>query len=168
MAYLTPNETPGGMAGLPGRQVSDEDVRIRSDPEPIEAWRRAWRALAQQISTKALRALRKALENDDKRLLQGATCSPPPLQAVQDWPVQAACSLGYCGWQGDGLETVAEVEMYFGQVCFDADTRLGEPGACRYFLNWFDETPREEMRFALLVELQRELACREFPPYEPS
>jgi hypothetical protein len=166
MAYLTPNETPGGMAGLPGNRVSDEDVIIQPDPEPIEAWRRAWRAIAAQLSTKALRALRKALENDDPRLIQSATTSPPPLQAVQDWPVQAACSLGYCGWQGYGLATVGEVHEYFAQVCFDAGERLGQEDGVRYFLQWFDETPRDTMRFALLVEVLRELCCREWPPYE--
>jgi hypothetical protein len=84
-----PNHMAGGMAGLPSRRVSDEDVIIRHEPEPIEAWRRAWRAIAQQISTRALRALQKALENDNKQLLQGQTTSPPSLQAVQDWPIEA-------------------------------------------------------------------------------
>ena len=160
------NEIAGGMAGLPGNRVADEDVIIHRDAEPIEVWKRAWRAIAQQTSTKALRALQKALENDDKRLVQGRTTSPPPLQCVQDWAVEAACSLGYCGWQGDGLQTVGEVHEYFAEVCFAAGERLGEENGVRYFLAWFDETPREEMRFALLVEVQRELFCREWPPYE--
>ncbi len=47
--------------------------------------------------------------SDDPRLTQGSTTTPP-LMCVQDWPVEAACVLGFCGWQGDGLETVAEVE----------------------------------------------------------
>jgi hypothetical protein len=74
--------------------------------------------------------------------------------------VEAACGLGYCGWQGDGLETVAEVEEFFARTCFEADQRLGEPAACRWFLNWFDETPREEMRRQLLPEVNRSLAQR--------
>src|SRR5262249_42196250 len=77
---------------------------------------------------------------------EGATRPPPPLQCVQDWPVEAACAVGFCGWQGDGLETVAEVEEFFARVCFEIDQRLGEPAACRWFLNWFDETPRDDMR----------------------
>jgi hypothetical protein len=44
--------------------------------------------------------------------------------------------VGYCAWQGDGLETVAEVEEFFARVCFEADQVLGEPAACRWFLNW--------------------------------
>jgi hypothetical protein len=127
----------------------------------MESWRKVWReGLAPQISTSGLEALRRALIRDDARLLQGATTSPPPLQCVQDWPVEAACGLGYCGWQGDGLETVAEVEEYFARACFEADQRLGEPAGCRWFLNWFDETPREEMRRQLAAEVNRSLAQR--------
>jgi hypothetical protein len=97
---------------------------------------------------------------DDPRLLQGATTSPPPLQCVEDWPVEAACGLGYCGWQGEGLQSVAEVEEYFARACFEADQRLGEPAAVRWFLNWFDETPRADMRRQLLAEINRTLAHR--------
>jgi hypothetical protein len=127
----------------------------------MESWRKVWReGLAPVLSTTGLDALRKALQSDDTRLLQGATTTPPPLQCVQDWPVEAACGLGYCGWQGEGLETVAEVEEYFARVCFEVDQRLGEPAACRWFLNWFDETPRDEMRGLLLAEVHRTLAQR--------
>jgi hypothetical protein len=97
---------------------------------------------------------------DDPRLLQGATTTPPPLQCVQDWPVEAACVLGYCAWQGEGLETVAEVEEFFARACFEADQLLGEPAACRWFLNWYDDTPRDEMRRLLLAEVNRTLAQR--------
>jgi hypothetical protein len=127
----------------------------------MESWRKVWReGLAPHISTAGLEALRDALICDDARLLQGATTSPPPLQCVQDWPVEAACGLSYCGWQGDGLESVAEVEDYFAQRCFEADQVLGEPAACRWFLNWFDETPRDEMRRLLLGELHYTLTQR--------
>src|SRR5688572_13845434 len=92
----------------------------------MESWRKVWReGLAPQLSTAGLDALRHALLNDDSRLIQGATTSPPPLQCVQEWPVEAACGLGYCGWQGERLETVAEVEEFFARACFEADQRLG-------------------------------------------
>ncbi len=127
----------------------------------MESWRKVWReGVAPLLSTSGLEALQQALKNDDARLLQGLTTTPPPLQCVQDWPVEAACALGFCGWQGDGLETVAEVEEFFARTCFEIDQRLGEPAACRWFLNWFDETPREEMREQLLAEVQRALAQR--------
>jgi hypothetical protein len=127
----------------------------------MESWRRVWReGLAPQLSRHALEALSVALTRDDPRLLQGATTSPPPLQCVQDWPVEAACALGFCGWLGEKLQTVAEVEEFFARACFEADQRLGEPAGCRWFLNWFDETPRPDMRRLLLAEVNRELAQR--------
>ncbi|HLW65418.1 MAG TPA: hypothetical protein VKS79_08885 [Gemmataceae bacterium] len=129
----------------------------------MESWRKVWReGFAPMLSTAGLQALRKALTADDTRLIQGSTSSPPPLMCVQDWPVEAACALGFCAWQGDGLETVAEVEEFFARTCYEADQRLGEPAACRYFLNWFDDTPRLEMRKLLLEEVNRTLAER-FP-----
>ena len=131
----------------------------------MDSWRKVWRdGLAPLVSTEGLEALRTALASDDARLLQGATTTPPPLQCVQDWPVEAACALGYCGWQGEGLESVAEVEEYFARLCFEVDQRLGEPAACRWFLNWFDETPRDEMRDLLLAEVNRTLARRRADP----
>jgi len=127
----------------------------------MESWRKTWReGLAPQLSVPALTALRRALLTDDARLLQGATTSPPPLQCVQDWQVEAACALGYCGWLGSGLATVAEVEEFFARMCFEADQLLGEPAACRWFLNWYDDTPRDEMRRQLLAEVNRALAQR--------
>src|SRR5262249_35426452 len=127
----------------------------------MESWKHVWRnGVAPLLSTMSLEVLRKALVADDSRLLQGATTSPPPLQCVQDWPVEGACGLGYCGWQGDGLETVGEVEEFFARMCFEIDQRMGEPAACRWFLNWFDDTPREQMRSELLGEVQRVLAQR--------
>ncbi len=112
------------------------------------------------LSTVGLMSLRDALRSDDPRLVQGATTTPPPLMCVQDWPVEACCALGYCGWQGDALHTVGEVEEHFAKCCFEADQRLGEPAACRWFLNWFDDTPRSEMRRELLAEVELALAER--------
>ncbi len=127
----------------------------------METWRKVWReGLVPQLSTASLEALRRGLSQDDQQLLQGATTTPPPLQCVQDWPVEAACVLGYCGWQGEGLETVAQVEDYFARACYEADRRLGEPAACRWFLNWYDDTPRDEMRRLLLEEVDLALAER--------
>ena len=129
----------------------------------MENWRNVWRnGFVPVLSTKGLGDLRDALRTDDLRLVQGATTSPPPLMCVQDWPVEACCALGYCGWQGDGLTSVGEVEEFFAKCCFEADERLGEPAACRWFLNWFDDTPRDQMRRELLAEVELALAER-FP-----
>jgi len=129
----------------------------------MESWRKVWRdGFAPILSTAGLEMLRDALSRDDARLTQGATTTPPPLMCVQDWPVEACCALGFCGWRGDGLETVGEVEEFFARCCFEADQRLGEPAACRWFLNWFDDTPRDEMRRELLSEVEIVLGER-FP-----
>lgn len=128
----------------------------------MESWRMVWRdGFVPHISDSALASLRDALMSDDKTLTQGSTTTPPPLMCVQDWPVEAACALGFCGWHGEDLKTVGEVEEYFAKLCFLADQTLGEPAACRWFLNWFDDVPREEMRKELLAEVQLAINQRE-------
>jgi hypothetical protein len=127
----------------------------------MESWRKVFKeGFAPQLSMKALEVLKKALETDDQTLLQGATTSPPPLECVRDWPVEAACFIGYCGWKGENLTSVAEVEEFFAKACFETDNRLGEPAACRWFLNWADDSPRKEVRRELLVEVNREIQRR--------
>jgi hypothetical protein len=124
----------------------------------MQSWPRIWRiGLAPQLSTLGLESLRHALASDDDRLLQGATTSPPALESMRDRQVEAACALGYCGWQGDGLTTVAQVTVHFQTLCLQADRALGQPAACRLFLNWFDSTPRSAMRRQLLAEVNRTL-----------
>jgi len=126
----------------------------------MEEWRRVWReGLAPVLSTRSLEALRRALEADDARLLQGATTLPPPLYCVRDWPAEGACALGFCGWQGEGLVTVEEVEAFFARICFTCDQRFPQ-SVIHHFVNWFDETPRDEMRPLLLAEVNRSLAER--------
>lgn len=127
----------------------------------MESWRKGWReGFAPILSTAGLEAVLKALESDDMRLVQGATTTPPPLMCVQDWPVEAACILGFCGWQGDGLTTVGEVELHFANVCFLADQRLGSPAECRWFLNFWDDTPRDELRREMIGEVKLALNTR--------
>jgi len=127
----------------------------------MASWRKVWRkGIAPLLSNEALDALGRGLLHDDARLLQGATTTPPPLQCVQDWPVEAACVLGYCGWKGDGLETVAEVEEFFARICHEICFRLGDPAGCRWFLNWWDESPRDKARHLLLAEVERETYIR--------
>ncbi len=128
----------------------------------MESWRKVWRdGLMPLLTTHSLSVLRDALIDDDERLLQGATTAPPPLETLSACAVEAACVLGFCGWQAEGLETVGEVEEFFARHCFEIDQRLGEPAGCRWFLNWFDQTPRAVMRANLLPEVQRALALRQ-------
>src|SRR3954465_1811983 len=127
----------------------------------MESWRLVWRGgVVPGLSPAGGGALRGALGGDAPRLTQGSTTTPPTLMCVQDWPVEAACALGFCGWQGEGLDAVGEGEEFFARACFEADQRLGEPAACRWFLNWFDDTPRDQMRRELLEEVEKALADR--------
>lgn len=125
----------------------------------VPAWKVVWRkGIAPQLTVGALVALKKALLTDDVRLLQGATTSPPPFNTVKKFPVDAACALGYCGWQGEGLSTAEQVDDYFHQLCWEAEKLSGYP--TRWFLNFFDDTPRAEMRRELLIEVQAALDSR--------
>lgn len=127
----------------------------------MEAWRYTWRhGIAPAMSTAALEALANGLETGDERITQGSTTVPPPMACVLAWPVEGACAIGYAGWHGEGYRQVGEVEDYFATVCFRADSLLGEEAACRHFLNWFDDTPREQMLCELLAEVRLVLAKR--------
>ena len=138
---------------------------------PFQSWQLVFReGFAPILPTACLEALARGLRADDPALIQGRTTEPPPLLCVQDWPCEGGCFLAFAGWKGEGLETVGEVEEFFARACFEADQRLGEPAACRWFLNWFDDTPRDEMRRELLAEVERALAERlpiEKPVAEP-
>lgn len=133
----------------------------------MEDWRKVWRdGFAPLASSAGLLALRDALLTDNQQLHQGCTTTPPPLQCVEDWPCEGACALSFMGWKGSELATVGEVEKFFNKACYDADQRIGEVAACRWFLNWFDDTPRDIMRHELLAEVELALANRqvELPP----
>jgi hypothetical protein len=125
----------------------------------MEKWRRTWRqGVGPALLLPGLEALRAALLTDDPRLIQGHTVEPPCTPTVQDWPVEKACAIGFCGWQGLGLETVGEVDHYFAMMASIIDKRMGSASACRHFFEWFDETPREVMRCELLPEVNRSIA----------
>lgn len=106
---------------------------------------------------KAVRALRDALYADSSVLVQGSTTVPPPLACVVEWPCQGTCLLGYLGWEDPYLRpgsayTVEAVEQRFAEMCFKIDQELGEPAACRWLLNWWDDTPRPDaLKGALIV-----------------
>jgi hypothetical protein len=120
----------------------------------MESWRKVWRnGVVPLVTVPQLQKLANALEHDFSSLIQGATTLPPPLQSYADWPCQGCCGLSYLGWNEERT-TVAEVEEFFARLCFDVDKRLGESAACRYFLNWFDETPQDEMRIKLAEEIR--------------
>ena len=89
--------------------------------------------------------------------------SPPPFSGVQDWPPEGACPWAFAGWQGEVLqsETVGEAEEFFAQVCYGVDMVLTEWGGCRHFLNFWDDTSRDEARRLLLPEVELALTGRD-------
>lgn len=112
----------------------------------------------------SIRRLLAALQSDDERLLQGATTVPPPLLCVQDWPCERADFLAWLSLGSelppagplpvaDGGPTVGEAEEGFARLCSGADQVLGEPAGVRWFLNWWDDTPRPEARSGAASEL---------------
>lgn len=102
-------------------------------------------------------ALMKA---DSPFLTQGSTTTPPPLMCVQDWPAEACDIVAYCSVDDAFSCTVGQVEEGFAKSCFGADTALGEPAACRWFLHFWDDTPRGECFRLVIEEFERELESR--------
>lgn len=126
----------------------------------MEAWQKVFHdGLVPLLTTEQLEVLREGILKDDPRLGQGFTTEPPPLRCVEEWSVEKTDLIGYCGWF-TGLTTVGEIEEFFARTCFEIDQKVGEPAGCRWLLNWYDETPREEMRVKLLVELDLALSKR--------
>jgi hypothetical protein len=137
-------------------------------PGFVPEWQRVFaNGFAPQLGIDGLRALRNALENNDPHLIQGATTVPPPLRVMEDEDVEAACAIVFCGWQGVGLTTVGQAEEFFARACYDCDQIMGESAACRHFLNWFDDTPRDEMRKLLLPVVRRVLSVYEQMHFDP-
>lgn len=124
----------------------------------MESWRLVWRqGFAPLLPLDGLDALLTALRDDDSRLVQGSTTTPPPLRCVEDWLVEAADAIALCGVPGAGgwgEAKVGEIEEFFAKACFDCDQAAGEPAACRWVLNWYDDTPRDEMRAELALEVE--------------
>jgi hypothetical protein len=127
------------------------------EPKALRAWRDG---IAKWLSRPALEALARGLEEDDPRLIQGCTTEPPALTVAKDFRCEGACPIAYAGWiAGKGTAaTVAEVEEYMATIVNMANLDLN--GEAYAFLNWIDETPRDDMRRELLAEVNRELARR--------
>jgi hypothetical protein len=108
----------------------------KTAPEP---WRSIWRnGIAPSLHQRHLEALRRGLESNDSALIHKQSFEPIPLPCIKDFPVHAACALGYPGWKGDRLETVGEAEEFFSRVIHETEERLGEVGAVDLFLRWWD------------------------------
>lgn len=127
----------------------------------LQSWQLVLRqGFLPQWSSETLERALTVLKADDQRLTQGSTTTPPPLMGVQDWTCEQCDFIAFCGVDDPFHSTVGEVEEGFAKSCYEADQTLGEPAACRWFLNWFDDTPRTEVFWGLISELELELNRR--------
>ena len=119
----------------------------------MELFRYVWRVgFAPILPVVGLEALHAALRSDNPALVQGRTTVPQATERGE--ACEGADPIGFALWasQGHGA-TVGEVDDAFANACFEADQLLGEPAACRHFLNWWDATPRQVAIAELLAEV---------------
>jgi hypothetical protein len=150
-------------------RLRSEFERARNEQEPLESWRKVFReGIVPQVSVAGLQNLAQALERDDPRLLQGVTSNPPALACMANDPVEGCCA--WCFLLLDHKRpyqvSVGALDQRFAESCFKASQLCGEAGSARYFLNFLDETPRDEMRKLLLVEVLAALVGRQSQPEE--
>lgn len=124
-----------------------------------KAWQEVFRVAASSCLTRdELLFIRDAIGRDDKRLIQGSTAKPPAIPCVYDWPAECGCLFGLLAFRDGKQPTVAQVENEFARIVNAIDARF-PMRAAYYFLNWFDETPRDTMRAELLAEIDAGLAA---------
>lgn len=124
---------------------------------------KVWGNISKQFSTEALKKLQVALKTNDKRLIQGATCEPPPIFECMDFPVASTCLVAFCCVMdkgGFGKVTVGEVDEAFTIAIEKSNSELG-PREHSYLLNWWDGTKREDAFSQLLKEVNITLEQRE-------
>lgn len=127
----------------------------------LKHWQVAWRdGFLPNLPTEGLLRLRATLATDDRRLLQGVTCQPPPLQVTENWELEACDAIVWC-FCVPGECKVWNASEAFHHSCFKANELLDKNKlGSRDFLNWYDEVPRKEMRRLLLQEVDRAIFNR--------
>ena len=165
-------------------------VLVDDADDPKEPWRKVfrkgflpalWKLVGREGYATGLRAVEeKLLDDDDGSLCQKDTTRAAPQTGLwanhpNDFPgregcvCESACFVSFVAWKAGVVKpkheraTIGEVEEAFAQVCFGIDREMGEPAACRWFLNWFDETPMSDVRQALLMETMRALSACGLP-----
>lgn len=126
----------------------------------IESWRRVWRdgfvpsfvdVLGKERAALGVQLLHRALKGRDPAVRQGVTtfpggsadlegCSPEVYVA---WVSTVSSSPKWSCQAGDAM---------FGALCVSCDGRVGMERACRFFMNWWDETPAHVAYPALAAE----------------
>jgi hypothetical protein len=94
---------------------------------------------APQWGDSGLRLLADACRDFDPRLVQGVTCRPSVYSPNPGTPVESCDLVGFVGLAMYDHVTTGALEEFFAGACFEADNRTGEPAACRWLLNWWDD-----------------------------
>ena len=112
----------------------------------MEKWRRVWRDRDRAAAVTS-RFARSAIGSCSATIAGCCKASSPRRRRWMPTPIapsSAAVPSVLCGWLGEGRTSVGAVEEYFTAICEAADAAFGEPAACRFFFNWFDDSPRRD------------------------
>ncbi len=125
----------------------------------MEAWKKVFHdGLVPHLDMYDLGWLKQLLQENSVKLIQGTTVLPSGAWGKEK--AERSCLLGCIGMLR-GIQTVDEIEEFFASMCFSIDDTMGEPAACRWLLNFYDDTPRREMIDALLPEVDIALKKKE-------
>jgi len=97
------------------------------------------------LSTESLEALPAGLVADDARLIQGGDDDAAAVAVRAGLAGRGACGLATAAGRARGWRRWPRSRSSSPDVARDRPC-AGEPAGCRWFLNWFDETPRDDMR----------------------
>jgi hypothetical protein len=174
------NGAAGGLAHATISGAFDDTATGRAAARPAcPAWRAAWAmAIAPELGTRGLEALRAALAADSEELVQQATTDPPDITLVTEGrgvlidphtePVRAADPLAYVLWRGlewpAGGPTVHGLTAAWGSLVRSAAAALAASGLAGVdladFFRFWDNSGRPEAVGGLLEAVEAELASR--------
>ena len=154
---ILPIENSEGVFDGTERPTGTRPDKGASDGKLAKVWREG---VAPLLSTEGLEALRQALARTTRGCCRGRRRRRRRCSACRTGRSRRPVPWATAAGRATGWRRSAEVEEFFARMCFEIDQRLGEPAGCRWFLNWFDETPRDEMRRLLLAEVMRALTER--------
>jgi hypothetical protein len=122
----------------------------------IEAWREG---LQPQLTDACLRALEKALMEDDKQFCQAYTTIPSvSIDGYRDQHTPSGADLcAFALWKGERLPTVGAVASRY-EECLQMSAAKGYNA--EVWQNWIDAAGRHEMVQTMLSEVQIELERR--------
>ena len=116
----------------------------------MESWKKSFAHIADVCGVPALQVLRTAVSENYCSLIQGTTVAYEPATNPGDRTVCGACAVGYMYWKADDMDFADDVEEAVAATFSEVAKKAGWDRAPDLFTNWYDETPRDEMRRELL------------------